>query len=102
MEPPAVDWLSAGGAYFVIGGTWIVIAIFYYIIGDRIGRAARQENDGCLLGIMNILLTIFGGGTGLLLFRDHYPLFVPASMVGALVFPTVGTLFIIRLMRHRS
>lgn len=93
--------MSAGGAYFVIGTTWVVIAIFFYFAGDRIGRAANAENDGCLLGIMNIILTIVGGAAGLLLFRDHYPAFVAASMFGALILPTVGTLFIISRMSKR-
>lgn len=101
MEPPATDWLSAGGAYFVIGTTWVVIATFYYFAGDKIGRAANAENDGCLLGIMNILLTILGGAAGLLIFRDHYPAFVAASMFGALILPTVGTLFIINRMAKK-
>lgn len=101
MDSPATDWLSAGGAYYVIGGSWVVIAAFYYFAGDRIGRVAKAENDGCLLGIMNIILTIVGGGAGLLIFRDRYPAFVAASMFGALIFPTVGTLFIINRMAKR-
>ena len=99
--PPPTDWLSACGAYWVIGGTWFVIAVFYYLIAEKIGRATRQENDGCLFGIMNIILTLLGGGAGLLIFRDHYPNFVLASMVGALIFPTVGTMFILSRMKRR-
>jgi hypothetical protein len=93
--------LTAGGAYYVIGTSWVVIAAFYYFAGDKIGRMAKAENDGCLLGIMNIILTIVGGGAGLLLFRDHYPAFVGASMFGALLLPTAGTLFIINRMSKR-
>ena len=99
--PPPADWLASGGAYWVIGGSWVVIAGFYYYIAERVGRATRTENDGCILGIMNIMLTIFGGGTGLLIFRDQYPAFIIASMFGALIFPTAGTLFILNRMQKR-
>jgi hypothetical protein len=100
-SPPATDWLAAGGAYWVIGGGWVLIAAFFYAIAERIGRVTRTENDGCLLGIMNILLTLFGGGAGLLIFRNQYPAFVPASIFGALLFPTAGTLFILNRMQRK-
>lgn len=93
--------MSSGGAYYVIGASWVIIAIFYYFAGDHIGRAAKAENDGCLLGLMNIVLTLVGGGAGLLIFRDHYPAFVGASMFGALILPTAGTLFIINRMAKK-
>lgn len=95
----SADWLATGGAYWVIGGSWLFIAVGMYVLGDRIGRAARAENDGCLIGIMNILLTLFGGGVGLYFFK--YPTFVVTSFFGALLFPTLGTLLVLSRMSRK-
>jgi hypothetical protein len=100
--PPPTSWLEAGGAYWVIWGVWVLVAGFYYVIAELIGRSTRTENDGCLLGIMNILLTLFGGGAGLLLFHERYPTFIATSMFGALIFPTAGTLFVLWRMKRKG
>lgn len=94
--------MSSGGAFWIIGVAWVVIAGFYYGIAEYIGRYTRTENDGCLMGLMNIILTIVGGAAGLLALRTQYPTFVFSSLFGALILPTLGTLFILSRMKRKG
>ena len=98
----AADWIATGGAYWIIGFAWVLSAAFYYFVAEYVGRMTRTENDGCLLGIMNILLTLGGGGAGLLAFRTQFPLFVATSVLGAITLPAMGTLFVVWRMKVRG
>jgi len=94
------DWLATGGAYYVIGAVWTLTAAFFCWTAFRIGRAVHSENDGCLLAICNILLTLFGGGIGLVI--APYPTYLLTSLLGAITFPSVASLFFMsRLQRRR-
>jgi hypothetical protein len=103
-EPSGYDWLATGGAYWLIALSWLLSAAFFSVVGMRAARAARSENDGCLMVICCTLLAFTGGGVGLYLglFFTKYPTFVLTSVLGAVLFPAAGSLFLVpRLNRNR-
>ncbi len=91
------DWLARGGAYVVIGIGWVLIAGGAYYLAHYLGKLHNSPNDGCLLGIGNVLLTFFGGGIGLLI--GKFPYYLVSSIVLAALLPTLATLSIDRRMR---
>lgn len=78
---------------------WIVSATFYYFLAAKLGHQAGSPNDGCLYGICNIVLAIFGGGIGFLILIHNYPYFILSSTVGAIGLPSLGTLYFISRVR---
>lgn len=78
-------FLSTGGAYFLLGFSWLSSAVGFYIYAQKLGRAANSETDGCFLGFGCILSAIVGGGLGLLL--GKYPYFVITSALGCMLAP---------------
>ncbi len=82
------DWLSSGGAYWIIFGLTVVIAIAFAIFSIRLSARTRLENDGCLMAIASVILTLAGAGVGFWI--GKYPTFVISSLIGAVLFPTIG------------
>jgi hypothetical protein len=105
LEHPLVassDWLARGGTYYVLAFVWIVSAIFYYIMGARLGNQTGQPNDGCLIGICNIILALLGGGFGFLILIHYYPYFILSSIVCAIGFPASATLYFANRFRRKT
>ena len=92
---PNSDWLARGGTYYVLAFVWIVSAGFYYFLAAKLGHQTGSANDGCLYGICNIVLAFLGGGIGFLVLIHHYPYFILSSTVGAIAFPSFGTLYFV-------
>jgi hypothetical protein len=84
----------------IIIGSWVVIAAAFVFIAFWAGRLTREENDGCLLGIANVLMTGFGGAVGWFLLKNDYPFFIVSSILGALIFPSINTAFFLRAKRR--
>lgn len=84
--------MTSGGSYLVVGVGWLVVAMAFYWGGTLVGRASERANDGCLLGATNILLTLIGGGMGLLVAR--HPVSVATSILGAILIPGLVTLWV--------
>ena len=91
------NWLANGGAYWLIFSSWFIAAGATYALAHSLGRATRSENDGCLLGLGNIVLSFVGGGIGLL--AGKFPYFVLTSLVGAFALPGLATLIWLRRRR---
>ncbi len=83
------NWLASGGAYLIIFGTTLVIAIGYATMILRVSAKTRLENDGCLMAILVVLLTFAGAGLGFWVAR--YPMFVGTAIIGAAGLPTLAT-----------
>jgi hypothetical protein len=94
------DWLAEGGTFYVIGLAWAVSAAFFAYVGYLLGRAYGGDSDGCLLLISNVILTLCGGGIGLVLMLRQYPVFVFTSIAGAVIFPAIGTWIFLRKSRR--
>jgi len=91
----STDWLARGGTYYVLALVWFGSAGFFYFLGAKYGVKSGQPNDGCLYGICNIILALFGGGIGFLLLIHHYPYFILSSCIGAIACPAMGSLYIV-------
>ncbi len=78
-------FLSSGGAYFLLGFTWLSSAIGFYLYAQKLGRAVESETDGCFLGFGCVLTALVGGAVGLL--AGKYPTFIFTSFFGAVGFP---------------
>jgi len=98
----STDWLARGGAYYVLAFVWLGSAGYFYYLAAKLGNQIGKSNDGCLYGICNIILALFGGGIGLLALLHHYPFFILSSIISAIAFPTVGTLYIVRRTRSKE
>lgn len=72
---------------------WVFSAIFYYLMGYRLGAQTENHSDGCLIGICNIILSLFGGGLGFLLLIHYYPYFILSSIACSIGFPAAATLY---------
>jgi hypothetical protein len=72
-------------------------AVFYYTYAQKLGRQYDSPNDGCLLGVGTIVLTLTGGAIGLLLFQ--FPTFIFTSCIGALLLPGLACAFFRRKMK---
>jgi hypothetical protein len=91
------NWLSSGGAYGILGVVWLLTAVFYFTYAQRLGRDYDSPNDGCLLGFGTVVLTLTGGGLGLLLFQ--FPIFVVTSCIGAVLLPGLACVYFRRKMK---
>jgi hypothetical protein len=98
VSPTGNEWLATGGAYWVIAIQTLITIVFSVYISFQIGKQYRAENDGCLLAIANLLLTLFGAGAGY--FIAPFPIFLLTSLIGAVLFPTVWTLLYLRRLRR--
>jgi hypothetical protein len=89
MNPKDVSnlWLSSGGAYLIIGISWLVRAIFFSSIARNVGRQKNSSNDGCLLTISTTVFVLIGGAIGLLVFNKYFPWFIFTSILGSLLAP---------------
>ena len=96
---PNSDWLARGGTYYVLAFVWLSSACFYYFLATKLGHQTGSPNDGCLYGICNIVLTFFGGGAGFLILIHNYPYFLLSSTLGAIGFPSLGTLYFLSRAR---
>ena len=83
----------------MIAGIWIGLSILFAIAAIQVGKAVRSENDGCLLAIGNVVLTLLGGAIGFLVMVNHYPTFILSSMVGAMLLPSLAILAFTRRAR---
>lgn len=103
IQATGYDWLSSGGAYYIVGFGWLLSAIFFTVAANLAGKAAGSENDGCLLMICNLLLAIVGGGVGLLIGLQTvgYPNYIVASLLGTILAPAIASAFLVRRMRRR-
>lgn len=93
------DWLSAGGAYFLLALIWVGAAVGFGVAGIKAGDRVGSPNDGCLLAIGNVVLALLGGGLGFLLMMRFFPYFLLSSLVGAVTLPSLGTLYFLRKTR---
>jgi hypothetical protein len=88
------DWLAGPGQFWILGLSWSSVALFYVLMGWKLGKSIRSEPDGCLLMICNLLLVPVGGLAGLVFFRFPYDLL--SSMFCCALLPSLLTLNWIR------
>lgn len=103
-QPTGYDWLANGGAYWLIGLSWLLSAAFFSVVGVRAANASNAQNDGCLMIICSTLLAFTGGGIGLYagVWLTHYPTFVITSILAAVLLPAFGSVFLIpKLKKNR-
>lgn len=96
----STDWMSSGGAYWVLAAEVIGSATFFGCWSLYLGKLTKSENDGCLLSIANVIAAFCGGGIGLFFFR--YPVFVLSTLFGTLALPCVVTSFALSKMRRQT
>lgn len=92
------DWLASGGAFFVLGIGWLVILLVAVIAGVLLGKRYGAPQDGCLIGFLNIILSIVAGCVGLLAPGRAA---LPACLGAAFVVPAIATLLWARKIRPR-
>lgn len=90
MNPKDVsyNWLSSGGAYFLLALVWISSSIFFGFYAARIGRDKNSRNDGCLLIICTTVFVFTGGAVGI--FLAPFPWFIFTSTAGAIIAPMLA------------
>jgi hypothetical protein len=84
---------SSTGAFSLVIGSWVVSAALFSILAMRVGASKGEANDGCLVGLCSVILSLLGGGAGLLLVGRHYPEMVYASVAGTLLLPALLVAF---------
>lgn len=87
-------WLASGGAYWILGGAWLLGAVLFATFSIRAGAARGEEGDGCVLAIGTIVTMSVGAGIGLQV--APYPWFVLTALFLGLVFPLGLMLFLRR------
>lgn len=92
------DWLANGGTYWVLAIQTLLVAAFGVWYGIYVGKLAKAENDGCLLGLMNVVMTLAGAAIGYR-FAD-YPTFIFTSLVGAVTLPALVSAFMTLKMKR--
>ncbi len=90
------NWLSSGGAYYVIFTIWILSAIYFGFMARSIGRERNTPNDGCLLAISTTVFVFIGGAIGLLILNKFFPWFIFSSSLGAIL----GPMFAVKTFRR--
>lgn len=85
-------------AFALLFGGWAITAAFFYWLAARSAKARGAANDGCLLGVLNIMLTAIGGLGGFLAV-PVYPWSLAASLAGGALLPLLATLYHLRKMR---
>lgn len=81
------NWLSSGGAYYVIFIIWILSAVYFGFMARSVGRDRNAPNDGCLLTISTTVFVFIGGAIGLLILNKFFPWFIFSSSLGAIIGP---------------
>lgn len=90
--------LTGFNAFALLFGGWGLSAAFFYWLATRISKARGAANDGCLLGVLNIIMATVGGLLGFLAVPT-YPWSLVSSLGGCVVLPLAMTLFQVRKMR---
>ncbi|CAN5733560.1 hypothetical protein BH11ARM2_BH11ARM2_18370 [soil metagenome] len=98
MVPSSNEWLAHGGAYFILFGQTGLVAAVSAWLGIQTGKANGAENDGCLLAIANVMLSIFGAGVGY--FIASFPIYLLTALAGSLLFSSFGLVWGGRRMRR--
>ena len=83
------EWLASGGAYWVLGGAWLLGTILFVASSLRAGATRGQEADGCILAIGTFVTMSVGGGIGLQM--APYPWFLVTAILLGVLFPSVLT-----------
>lgn len=83
------EWLASGGAYWILGGAWLLGAVLFVASSLRAGAARGQEADGCVLAIGTFVLMSVGGGIGLQI--APYPWFLVTAVGLGILFPSLLT-----------
>lgn len=94
------NWLASGGAYWLMFGATVIIAISFAVLVLKVSNRTRLESDGCLMAILVILLTLLGSGVGFWVSR--YPSFVVTSILGALALPSLATSVWLRFLSRKG
>lgn len=98
MTPSSGEWLAGGGAYFIVIGQTALVAAISAWLAMQTGKANDAENDGCLLAIANVVLSLFGAGIGF--FLAPFPLYLLTALAGSLLFSAFGLAWGGRRMRR--
>ena len=84
------EWLASGGAYWILGGAWLLGNLFFIVSSLRHGAARGEEADGCILAIGAFVVLSVGGGIGLQV--APYPWSIVTAILLGLLFPSILTL----------
>jgi hypothetical protein len=84
-------------AYPILFALWLIVAANGYWVAHLLGKKLDTPNDGCLLGVGNIALSLVGGGLGYLF--APYPWSLATSLVGSILLPGALTLTFLRKSR---
>ena len=79
------EWLASGGAYWILGGAWLLGTIGFVVGSIRVGAAKGEEADGCALALGTFVAMSVGGGIGLRL--APFPWFILTAIGLGLLFP---------------
>ena len=83
----------------MLGLVWVASASFHYYLAIKLGKQTGSVNDGCLVGICMIVLSLLGGGLGFLSLMHSFPYFILSSILGSIAFP--GGVMLILTSRRR-
>lgn len=83
------EWLASGGAYWILGGAWLLGAVIFVSNALRGASAQGREADGCALALGCLVTMSVGGGIGLQL--APYPWYLVTALLLGLLFPAVLT-----------
>ena len=81
------EWLASGGAYWILGGAWLLGTVLFVAASLRAGAQRGQEADGCVLAIGTFVTMSVGGGIGLQL--APYPWFILTAIGLGFLFPAL-------------
>ena len=84
-----LNWLSSGGAYWLIAALWLICAVVFARRAKHAGADDGNANNGCYLTISTTVFVAFGGAIGLWLFKDFFPWYILTSLAGAIIAPTL-------------
>ena len=93
------EWLAEGGAYWILGGAWLLGTLVFVVGSLRAGAAKGEEADGCALALGTFVAMSAGGGIGLRL--APYPWFVLTALFLGLLCPSLLVLSKARRDRRR-
>ena len=81
------EWLASGGAYWILGGAWLLGTLLFVATALRLGSQEGREADGCALAIGTFVTMCVGGGVGLQLVP--YPWFILTAIGLGFLFPSL-------------
>lgn len=87
LEARFHDWLSSGGAYFILFGSWIILIIVFGRVAPGIAKRRGGDSEGCVLQIATTVMVLTGGALGLL--ATAYPKNIVTSILGAIILPLI-------------